>query len=221
MRLPLWLDKRNRLVKLMGSGRNGRFDIIPDLRQWALMVFREEPFPSSVLSDQARTVEGSLYGNAIDGWWRRLGCEVCTILLQVQGGHGTWDGKVLTTKETVLPTDAQPMAVLTRATIRWKRLWVFWTQLPAVSHRFSETPGLILSLGIGEVPLTRQATFSIWRSESDMKAFAYQSPEHRDVIARTRRERWYSEDMFLRFQVLGIVGSIRGENPWPLAGTLP
>jgi heme-degrading monooxygenase HmoA len=52
------------------------------------------------------------------------------------------------------------------------------------------------------VPLTKQATFSIWESEAEMKAYAYKMRAHQEVIKRTRDENWYSEEMFLRFRLL-------------------
>ena len=36
-RLPLLLSKGCSFWKLMGCGRNGTFDIVPDFRQWALL----------------------------------------------------------------------------------------------------------------------------------------------------------------------------------------
>lgn len=215
-RLPLWLDRRNRHWKLMGSGRNGSFDIRPDLDQWAVMVFRETPFPPDLpAADLPQTLD-TLYGRYIPAWWRFFGCETWTVLLRVIGGHGTWDGKSLAVRATNDPTSeaGTGIAVLTRATIRWRRLRSFWSKVPPVSDVFFQAPGLVLSLGIGEAPFTRQATFSMWRSEADMKAFAYRSAEHREVIARTRREGWYSEDMFLRFEVVGTSGTLRGQDPW-------
>ena len=205
-RIPLGRDRRNVHWKLMGSGRNGSFDIRPDLDQWAVMVFREHPFADA-------GPEG-LYGHLVARWWRFFGCETWTVLLRVTGGHGTWDGRALAAAPAgVAPKDG-PIAVLTRATIRWGRLRAFWSQVPRVSEAFFRAPGLLLSLGIGEAPFTRQATFSMWRSEADMKAFAYRTAEHRQVIARTRREGWYSEYMFLRFDVLSSQGTIRGRDPW-------
>ena len=70
--------------------------------------------------------------------------------------------------------------------------------------------GLISSLGIGEMPLIKQATFSIWENKAAIKAFAYQLKEHQEVIRKTRAEKWYSEDMFVRFKILEVVGTIRG-----------
>jgi len=213
-RLPLWLDRRNRHWKLMGSGRNGSFDIRPDLDQWAVMIFRDRPFTDDGSPEIGGIGLETLYGRSMPAWWRFFGCETWTVLLRVVGGHGTWDGKSLAARPADAPPAEAGIAVLTRATIRWRRLRSFWLQVPPVSDKFFKAPGLILSLGIGEAPFTRQATFSIWRSEAAMKDFAYRSAEHREVIARTRREGWYSEDMFLRFEVLGTLGSLRGRDPW-------
>ena len=71
----------------------------------------------------------------------------------------------------------------------------------------------ITSFGIGEVPLYRQATFSVWESVEDMKAFAYQSAEHREVIQKTRDENWYSEELFARFKLIASFGTLKGADP--------
>ena len=34
-----------------------------------------------------------------------------------------------------------------------------------------------------------------------MKKFAYRMPKHKEVIQKTRKEKWYSEDMFTRFTI--------------------
>jgi len=217
-RIPLWLDRRNRHWKLMGSGRNGSFDIRPDLDQWAVMVFRDRPFADPHAGSPSPPPTEEPYGPLLARWWRFFGCETWTVFLHVTGGHGTWDGKALAASAPRTAPKDGPVAVLTRATIRWRRLRAFWSQVPPVSAAFFRAPGLLLSLGIGEAPFTRQATFSMWRSEANMKAFAYRTAEHREAIARTRREGWYSEDMFLRFEVLATRGTIRGRDPWRDAG---
>jgi hypothetical protein len=73
--------------------------------------------------------------------------------------------------------------------------------------------GLITSLGIGEVPWIKQATFSIWENREQMKQFAYQMQQHAEVIGKTRRENWYSEDMFVRFRILSSTGSLHENDP--------
>ena len=46
-----------------------------------------------------------------------------------------------------------------------------------------------------------------------MKNFAYNMHQHQDVIRKTRKEDWYSEDMFTRFIPIACYGTINGINP--------
>jgi heme-degrading monooxygenase HmoA len=73
--------------------------------------------------------------------------------------------------------------------------------------------GFITSIGIGEMPYIKQATFSVWESKEAMKQFAYQMAQHTAVIKKTKKENWYSEDMFVRFRPVKTFGSIKGNDP--------
>ena len=210
--LPLWMNRRFLFSRLMGSGLNGTFDIRPDLAQWAVLCFHTVPPDIEGMRSDADGWKRDFYGPFIAAYWRLLGCETWTIALEVVSGHGTWDGRAL---GDGLPArsrgvEDRPIAVLTRATIRLTRLRHFWSNVPPVSREFFATEGVRLSLGIGEAPLFRQATFSLWESESRMREFAYRNPAHRDVINRTRKERWYTEEMFLRFLPMESIGTLKG-----------
>lgn len=200
-RIPLWLANQVSFWKLLGCGKNGTFDTIPDWRQWGLLEVRSSSDPKTQTPDFIRL------------WWKFFHCEICLFVLQPIEGHGTWDGKNCF-GELPRQTEYEGMiAVLTRATIRLGKLRSFWSNVTSVANRMNRADGFINSLGIGEMPWLRQATFSIWQTKAAMKQFAYQLQEHTEVIRKTRTEKWYSEDMFVRFILLSVSGTIRGKNP--------
>jgi hypothetical protein len=150
----------------------------------------------------------------LTAWWKFFHCEKYTIHLRAIEGHGTWDGKQVFGSFSGQAADYPgKIAVLTRATIRLGKLVAFWKQVAPVAATMADAPGFITSVGIGEVPWLKQATFSVWTSKEDMQQFAYRRREHSDVIKRTRKENWYSEDMFVRFAILSTSGSLRGIDP--------
>lgn len=113
---------------------------------------------------------------------------------------------------------AGPVGVLTRGAINWNRLHRFWQHVPVTSRAIEGASGVLGSIGVGELPLVRQATLSFWESTQAMQDFAYRSSEHRHVVRKTREEEWYSEDLFARFVPLASEGSWNGVDP--LAGHL-
>jgi heme-degrading monooxygenase HmoA len=201
-RFALWFEKGCTFWKLLGSGKNGTFDLQPDWQQWGLLAVWED----------REAFERFHEGSFIALWWKLLGVERWTVLLKPLQSHGKWDGKE--------PFDniqqynyTGPVAVLTRATIRFNKLRSFWSNVDEVAGLMTTARGFVASFGIGEAPLYRQATFSIWESLDDVKAFAYRSREHGEVIKRTRAENWYSEELFARFKPIATFGTINGKDP--------
>jgi hypothetical protein len=60
----------------------------------------------------------------------------------------------------------EPLAVITRATIKWRELGTFWQYVPTAQKGIADNPALIFTKGIGEVPFRQMATFSIWKNQS-------------------------------------------------------
>lgn len=150
----------------------------------------------------------NLYGNFIAGWYRFFRCEVRTILLEPVSGHGYWDGKQPFGELSLQNNLTSRVAVLTRATIRLKKINRFWKHVDGVAKKLKTTEGLLTSVSIGELPFIKQATFSIWNAMEDMQAFAYATRQHTEIIHKTREERWYSEELFVRFKIIAEYGKI-------------
>jgi hypothetical protein len=68
-------------------------------------------------------------------------------------------------------------------------------------------------MGIGELPVGLQGTFSLWRTAADLRAFAYQGVAHAAAIRRTSEKGWYAEELFARFGVVHASGSLDGKDP--------
>jgi hypothetical protein len=197
--LPLAMNKNIAFYKLMGTGKNGSFDIWPDLSQWSVMVFyKKEKYSTTDFQKLTQKILGGFIFN----WLRFFKAETRFFHLEPYAGHGTWDNRSFIAQRKTTEEPVGKIAVLTRATISIKGLIPFWKAVPSTSLNLNQQPGFIYSIGIGEVPLIKQATFSIWSTESHMKAYAYQMRAHQEVIRRTRTEKWYAEEMFLRFKLL-------------------
>jgi 1-hydroxycarotenoid 3,4-desaturase len=114
------------------------------------------------------------------------------------------------TPAALLPWDpAAPVAALTRASIRVGHLRNFWSKAPAAQRDLASHPQCLLAVGLGEAPLVRQATFSIWSSAHAMDAYA-RSGAHLDAIRAAGKGGYFAEDMFVRFVPIAPEGQWRG-----------
>lgn len=202
-RLPLWFSQKISFYKLMGCGKNGTFDKSPDWRQWALLTISKEDHAGFTPS-------------FITVWWQLFKVEQWELQLLPIEGHGTWDGQQVFGQLPKQTDYDGPIGILTRATIRLSQLGRFWSHVDAIAKQMAGAEGFVTSVGIGEVPWIKQATFSIWESKTAMKGFAYKMKEHAEVVKKTHQEKWYSEDMFVRFIPLKSKGQLNGKLPFEI-----
>jgi len=192
--------------QLLGSGAANGFGVWPNWRRYGLLATWTD----------ATAAEQFFATDALWAAYQTRCAEVWTAFLAPLQGHGAWYGRnPFAEGEAPSPAGrahpAGPVAVLTRASIRLRQAARFWRYVEPTSRAVVGAPGLRLAIGLGELPLVRQATFSLWDSVAAMQAYAYRHAAHREVVQRTRREGWYSEELFERFAVLGCRGTVDGQ----------
>jgi len=191
-----------RFFQLLGSGAANGFGFLPNLDRYGLLAVWETEAAATAFFDSHPLWAG----------YQQRCRETWTATLAPLRSHGLWNG-VNPFDYPAPPAATGPVAVLTRASIRLRRAPRFWRYIEPTSRALAGTSGVRLAIGLGELPLVRQATFSVWESAEAMQHYAYRDAQHREVIQLTRREGWYSEELFARFRVLSSEGTVDGINP--------
>lgn len=210
--------------KVMGSGEDGGFSLRPSGTHQGLVALFETQAQAQAFFD-GPIVEG--YRQRARQWWSGL--------MAVSSARGSWDGiswAATPDKSLRAGSDPQaqgvladptpreapgsvaygdaglPLAILTRASIRPKKAVSFWRRAPRTEQALAEAEGCQLAIGLGEAPLLRQCTFSVWRDLAAMTAYAH-SGAHGRAAQSAWREGHFSESMFVRMTLLASAGD------WP------
>jgi spheroidene monooxygenase len=187
-------------VKVMGSGHGGGFGLRPSSsHQGLICMFASQSEAEAFM----RGTEVQAYVSRAREHW--LG------LMAVTSIRGQWDQQSwgLTPVGSVDVPDGAPVAALTRGTIRAAKAVSFWRYAPPAQVDLGHADGCQLAMGLGEAPLVRQCTFSVWDSTESMVAYAHQGA-HKVAIAAAVKHDYFSESMFARMRVLAMYGNWRG-----------
>ena len=200
-----------RFWRLLGVGKGRAFGPQPDLRRYALFT----------VWDSYAALRQFERGSPIMQRIQRRAEEVWTVHMLPVRWHGKWGGRdPFSDIAPASPPTVGPWVILTRATLYPTKVRTFLKAVPAVSAHLLQQSGLLNSVGVGEVPLLYQATLSVWRSLPALTSFAYGPGPHIEVVRRTRRERWYREELFARFRPVASSGTWDGVDPLAESGLM-
>ena len=199
--------------KLCGSGAGEGFDITPNSKVFALLT----TWPDAETA-RRQTQTASIFQR-----YAQRATETWSVFLETTSVRGKWSG--------VEPfghangAQAQqpkgPIATLTRATIKPSVLMRFWGRVPDISAVIGSDPNVIFKIGIGEVPLLHQVTFSIWPDAQSMAAFARRDGPHARAIRAVRDGLWFREELYARFTISGERGTWGGTSPLSVPDLTP
>ena len=191
--------------KVMGSGSKGGFTLRPSgTHQGVIALFK-----------QAEHALDFLNGPLVAAY-RERAASCWSGLMSVESARGAWDGQawdrspLLSPLPELVNDQPQPqlLAALTRASIRPAKAMSFWKQAPATEADLRRSPGCLLAMGLGEAPLLRQCTFSVWQDTAAMLAYSMNGA-HRRAAEQAYTRGYFSESMFVRMRV------IKSEGHWP------
>ncbi|MFN4128506.1 MAG: spheroidene monooxygenase [Paracoccaceae bacterium] len=210
-RLRLRGERRALFWKLCGSGTGQGFTPKPNWGVWAILA---------TWPDEA-TARDAVASSPVFARWRDRAVESWTAFLRPTSARGAWAGVNPFQPDAATAQDAGPnsgptsgpIIALTRATVRPSRALRFWNRVPDISAVIGADPNVAFKIGIGEVPLLHQVTFSVWPDAASMANFARGNGPHGQAIAAVRAGNWFAEELYARFALLGTAGSWEGGDP--------
>ena len=183
-------------AKMLGCGKGENFtprDADPS--RWGCLVVIPENLLATL--DSSRTIRA----------WREKSFSEFRVVLDPIAATGLWSKQK--PFEPSAPANFEGRVVaITRARIKASQTARFFKSVPPVTASLHSSPGLISTIGIGEAPIGLQGTFSLWESMQAIKDFAYKGAAHQKAIAQTSEFNWYAEELFARFAVREIRGTI-------------
>ena len=200
-------------AKVMGSGHEGGFTLRPSATHQGLLC----------RFDAADAAMDFLHGEQVQAY-RARARECWGGLLAISSARGQWDQQSWGLSDapsqqlspqwqqgvSAGPSEGQaaaapPVGVLTRASIQPSKTTAFWRHAPATQASLDAAPGCLLAMGLGEAPLLRQCTFSLWQDEPSMLQYAREGA-HQQASMAAYKHRFFSESLFVRLRVLRMAG---------------
>ena len=178
--------------KLLGTGAGNGFSLLPDFSTYSIICVWEDELHATKFisdSDHSKLISKKAFSRE-------------DFFLKTIKSHGKWDGKNPFFSSGDEVDKKNKIGIITRATLNTNRLLEFWKSVPKASLAIKNAEGVEWFKGIGEWPFIQQATFSVWDSLESVKKFAYNKGIHSEIVVKTKKRKWYKEDLFARFEIL-------------------
>ena len=181
-----------KFIKLLGTGSKDGFSIIPDFTSYVMISVWE--------NDELRkkfTNKNKSFKEIINKSSKRV-----EIKIDPYNYVGSWNGiNPFINKSSY---KVGKIIVLTRARVRLNKLINFFISTSSAAKSINSKKGAEYYKGVGELPIIEQATISRWESEQSMKDYAYSDKSHLKIIHKARKNNWYSEELFVRSNILSL-----------------
>lgn len=187
-----------RFGKVLGSGYEGGFGLKPSGSHQGLFCTFDDDAAADAFLESSQHI----------GLYRQHGASCITFKLRSYSMRGAWSGVTPLGPTLARPTTG-PVASLTRGSIRPTKASRFWSFSPAAQEAIARHPDALLGIGLGEAPLFRQCTFSIWKSEAALVDYA-RGPAHLAASHAALTEGHFSESLFGRLVAYDARGSWKG-----------
>jgi spheroidene monooxygenase len=194
-----------RFAKVMGSGESGGFGLRPSSTHQGLILLFDN---LSNATECIKSSEIKSYREKTKEFWQGV--------LTVNSCRGSWDQKVWNSQDIgISPLPNQELtpyiASLTRASVKASKAMNFWRFAPAAQVDLQKANGCELAVGLGEAPIVRQCTFSIWSDTQSLISYAH-GGAHLRAITAAQKNNFFSESMFVRMNVLHMFGNWMGKS---------
>jgi hypothetical protein len=138
------------------------------------------------------------------------------VRLQPLRVSGSWAGMPGLPARALPVDDAEPVGILTLGRLRLLRTAAFRRSAAPAEGEAIESPALLAGTGLARPPRL-VATFTLWRSAAEMRAYAYDpGGAHPAAVQADRAHPFHHESAFVRFRPYASRGSWDGKDP--LAG---
>jgi heme-degrading monooxygenase HmoA len=181
-----------KFIKLLGTGSKDGFSVIPDFSSYVMITsWKNDDFRKKFID------ENELFYEITKKSSKRI-----EIKIDPYNYIGSWNG-IIPFKNKSSYKEGK-IFVLTRARVKLNKLINFFISTSSAAKSINSKEGAEYYKGIGELPIIEQATISIWESEQSMKDYAYSDKRHLKIINKARKNKWYSEELFVRSNIVSL-----------------